>query len=150
MRRLRALLLALGLSVTGSAYAYDSFTIGLQGELTPVSSGFNAHAVLPVTRFEFGANPAVLSLRADFTAGIVPYGGLSAVMSILSSNVQPFVAVGGGAILPGGPPLRPAFRGLLGLRVHLVHDVYMVGHLQIRAFSGGAVPGVSIGVEYSF
>lgn len=150
MRRFRALMLALGLFVSGSAFAYDSFTVGLQGELTPFSTGFNVHAVVPVTRFDFGANPAVLSLRADFTAGIVPYGGLSAVMSIIGSNVQPFLALGGGAMLPGGPPLQPAFQGLLGLRVHLVHDVYMVSNVQIRAFSGGAIPGVSIGFEYNF
>jgi hypothetical protein len=156
MKHLRGLLVALAILTSGTAWAYDSFTVGLQGEVVPGVSGntpfgINAHAVLPVTRFSLGSHPAVFSVRADLTASLVPFAGLAAVVSGAGSEIQPFISLGAGAALPGGPPLRPALQGLLGVRMPLEHSFYAVVQFQLRVTGGsGAFPGVGFGVEYSF
>lgn len=85
-----------------------------------------------------------------FTLGLATFGGLSAVVSSVGSGVQPFLGLGAGVVLPGGPLPMAAFQGLLGLRVHVVHDFYFVGHFQLRAFDGAAIPGLGVALEYSF
>lgn len=154
MKHLRNLVIALVLLTSCSALAYDSFTLGLQGEVLAgyagYSVGYNVHAVVPVTRFSAGTHPAVVSIRADFSAADVVYFGLAAVVSGTGTSIQPFASLGAGAALLGGPPLVPAFQGLLGARMPLAHNVYMVAQFQLRAADRAAFPGLGIGVEYSF
>lgn len=150
MKHLRSLVIALVLFTSGSALAYDSFTLGLQAEVTGGYAGFNAHAVWPVIRFSVGTNTAALSIRADVSAAVLAYFGLAAVVSGTGSGVQPFASLGAGATLLGGPPLVPAFQGLVGARIPLANGFYMVAQFQLRAADGGAFPGLGVGVEYSF
>jgi hypothetical protein len=154
MKHLRSLVVALVLLNSGSALAYDSFTLGLQGEVFAVYAGYsvghNAHAVVPVARFSAGTNQAVVSIRADFSAADVVYFGLAAVVSGTGTSIEPFASLGAGAALLGGPPLVPAFQGLLGARIPLAHNFYMVAQLQLRAADRVAFPGLGIGMEYSF
>jgi hypothetical protein len=155
MKQLRSLVIALVLSTSGSALAYDSFTVGLQGEVftgyAGYSGGYNVHAVVPLKRFTLGTKPAVFSIRADFSASDVVYFGLAGVVSGVGTRVQPFASLGAGAALLGGPPPEPAFQGLLGARIPLAHRFHLVAQFQLRiSGTDAAFPGVGVGVEYSF
>jgi hypothetical protein len=157
MKQLRSLVIALVFSTSGSALAYDSFTVGLQGEVFTEYGyhveyvAYGAHAVLPVARFSAGTHPAVLSLRADLSVADVTYIGLAAVMSGSGTGIQPFASLGAGTALLGAAPPEPAFQGLLGARIPLAHGFYRVVQLQLRiATTPAAFPGAGAGVEYSF
>ena len=150
MKSLRALLVAVLLLTSGSALAYETFTVGLQAEAHRNYFGYNAHAVLPFTTFTGGTNDRTFSVRADFTAGDVVYAGLAAVISGAGPGIQPFASLGAGAALWGAPP-RPTFQGLIGARVPVTGGLYAVAQFQLLVSTlGHAEPGFGIGLEYSF
>jgi hypothetical protein len=150
MKRFRTILLVLALLTPGSALAYDSFTVGVQGELAIFHMGFNMHAVMPIATTLVDTTPVSLSLRADFTAGgALAFAGLSATVSF-GNYFQPFVSLGGGALWPDWQPAKPAFQALLGMRFDVTHNFYMVAQAMVRTFDGAGMPGVGVAVEYSF
>lgn len=147
IRTLAALLVV----TSGSALAYNSLTVGLQAETHQYFTGYNAHAVLPLATVPGGTGGRTFSVRVDFSAGDLVYAGLAAVISGAGPGLQPFVSLGGGAALWGGP-LLPTVQGLVGVRVQLTHGLWATTQLQLRVTTraGHVVPGLGIGLDYSF
>ncbi len=150
MKMVRVAVVALFLLVSGSSFAYDSFSVGLQVDAHRHYIGYNAHAVLPLAAFGADSTPRMLSARVDFSAGDVVYAGLAAVLSGRGPGIQPFVSLGGGAALWGTSPL-PTFQGTVGVRMPLTGRLYATAQFQLRvATVGHAQPGFGLGLEYSF
>lgn len=149
MRLIRSITVAAALLLTGSAFAYDTFTVGLHAEFHPEHVGYNAHLVLPLFDVS-GARK--FSVRLDFAAGDVAYAGAAALLSGAGPGLQPFASLGVGAALWGSVPPRTTLQGLLGVRIPLSSHLYVVPHYQLRVLARGwaALPGIGIGFEYSF
>lgn len=148
-KRVRMALISVLLLCSGSALAYDGFTVGAHAEIHSWhTGGYGVHLVAPLFSFRHGTEPTMVSLRGDFSASAAPFVGLSAVLSGTGANMQPFAAFGGGVDFGGGRPTGQ-FLSVIGVRARMFHNffLYTQGHLRIGE---EAMVGLALGLEYSF